>query len=33
MIPFDHPANQIDQENSEIKDKFYIIKEKVMNNP
>ena len=32
MIHFDHPANQIDQVDSEIKDmgKFYMIKEKVI---
>ena len=35
MIPFGHPADQIDQVDSEIKDmrKFYMIKEKVINNP
>ena len=35
MIPFDQPANQIDQVDSKIKDmgEFYMIKEKVTNNP
>ena len=35
MIPCDHPANQIDQVDSEVKDigKFYMINEKVINNP
>ena len=34
MIPFVHPANQIDQVDSEIKDMgFYMIMEKVINNP
>ena len=35
MIHFDHPANQIDQMDSKIKDMwwFYMIKEKIINNP
>ena len=33
--PFTHPANEIDQVGSEIKDmgKFYMIKDEVINNP
>ena len=32
MIPFNHPANQIDQVDSKIKDmgQFYMIKEKII---
>ncbi len=35
MIPYDHPANQIDLVDSETKDmcEFYMIKKKVINNP
>ena len=35
LTPFDHPANQIDQVDSKIKamGKFYMNKEKVINNP
>ena len=34
MIPFDHPANQLDQVDSKIKDmgQSYMIKEKIINN-
>ena len=35
MIPFNKPANQNDQVDSEIKDKgkFFMLKEKVINSP